>query len=605
MPCFSLYASCVELAFRFERKMPKCQVYLNPETGFLEVECARTNSYLLKRIGTLGWNAARMCWSMGFTLKNVKSLVREFDVDADPDTCEAISELEIQEERVSEILTWDDLKCERDILHLVGVEKAFDVPLRIPKFKSEILRDFQKRGILFALRRGSALICDHMGLGKTLQALGYALMLRAQGKAKQCLVVVLSSLKHNWREEIEKFCTVGCTVVEGTAAQRRKLWRSRSFFLVVSYDILVSDLGMKKRTGVEAKTDAIAPDGFDVIMLDEVHKIKNHTSQRTMAIKFLKSRYRLGLTGTPVDGALLELHSIMEFIQPGVFPRKWEFVDRYCEVERRHGRGSGERGWVKIVGEKNVPDFKRVLRPYYIRRLKDEVVPDMPPKAYSVFYVDLSPKERELYEQYKSDALASTNMDGFTMTVRFKQICDSPELVGEEDVPSSKMEMFLEIIEELALNGFKVLVFSQYLQMCKIMKRVLKEKGYPFLEISGSVRSSKKRQETVKRFNADDTVPFLLCTDAGSHGLNIQASDYVIHYDDSWSPAVMEQREDRSHRIGRVGKVNVIRFVTKDTIEERVIEVLDRKKGMKRQLFTDDQEVVRRMFTTKEIKTLI
>ena len=578
--------------------MSGCYLTYNAKNELLEVECDRRDSRKLKRVGALRWNPSTQRWLFGFTLYNVQAIQNEFDeIGADDETCDRLVALEEQERKVRKIQREDDKKKRERLFTALGIDIDVGSSLRVPGLKLK-LRAFQKRGTIFAVRRGSSLILDEMGLGKTVEAIAYALFMKHYRGAKSCLVVVLAGIKYNWRDEIEKFCNEECTIIEGSVPKRREAWKSDAFFKVISYETFISDMGLRKRPArkgkkSKGKTARLAPRSFDVVMLDEAHKIKNRTSIRARAVKTIKAKYRLGLTGTPIDGQLVELHSIMEFICNGVFPSKTEFVKRYCKTD----------WWGKVTGYKNLKEVRRRMRPYYIRRTKREVAPELPDKVISTVHVELTPSEREVYERYKAEALREdSEINRLALVTRFKQICDSPALVGE-DVVSSKLSMFTELVDEIVLNGRKVLAFSQYEEMCKLIIMELEKRGFDTLHIYGGV-SSKQRQEFVKQFTEDDSKPLLICTDAGSHGLNIQLADYVVHYDDSWSPSVMGQREDRSHRIGRRGVVSVVRFVTVDTIEERVLEVLSRKVKLQKVLGLGDEVVVNKL-SLQQIKGLI
>lgn len=443
------------------------------------------------------------------------------------------------------------------------------------------LFNYQKWGVKCCLQVGDGfLIGDQPGLGKSIQALSIAIQRKNEGLINNCLIVCLASLKYNWLAEIEKFTKEKVLVVDGTAAERRKKWVAEGyFFKIVNYEMIVQDLFVPNESKYKKKfkskktleTEEIKfrkyiRSQFDFIVVDEIHAIKSHDSQRTEALKQLKSKYRLGLSGTPIDGKLEELHSIFEFLKPGLFENKSRFLERHAIFD---AFGS-VRAYIKVQ------EVRDKILPYYLRRLKEKVLHDLPPKLFKDVYVELDKTEYAIYKDLVKGAHEITEEDqAATRILRARQFLDFPELLDMRN-KSNKFLALRDLLEELIdENHEKVIIFTQYKQVLDLILFNLREK-YQCLQIHGDV-DTKDRVEIVNKFNADQAYPILIGTDAMSTGLNIGGANAVIHFEDNFSPAIMQQRNDRAHRATTRHTVTVYRFVTKNTIEERVRKVLGEK----------------------------
>lgn len=438
------------------------------------------------------------------------------------------------------------------------------------------LFNYQKWGIHCGLQVGDGfLIGDQPGLGKSIQSLGIAIKRKIQGEINNCLIVCLASLKYNWTAEIEKFTKERALVIDGTAEERKKKWVAEGyFFKIVNYEILVRDMLVLSTTKTIVDREEIAyrkymQKQFDMIVVDEIHAIKNHTAQRTQAVKQLVAKYRVGLSGTPVDGRLEELHSIFEFLKPGLFESKSRFLEKHAVYDP----------FGSIIAYVQVQEVRDKINPYYLRRLKEKVLKDLPEKLYKDIYVDLAGPEFSLYRDIVKGAHEITEEEqAATRILRARQFLDFPELLDMRN-KSHKFLALRELLEELIdYNNEKVLIFTQYKQVLDMILFNLKGK-YQVLQIHGEV-DSKLRVDLVNQFNTDKKYPILIGTDAMSTGLNIGGASAVIHYDDNYSPAIMQQRNDRAHRATTRHNVTVYRFVCRGTIEENV----RKKLGIKMEL---------------------
>jgi len=303
-----------------------------------------------------------------------------------------------------------------------------------------------------------------------------------------------------------------------------------------------------------------------MVIADEVHYCKTHRAERTRALKKLNARFKVGLSGTPLDGRLEELHSIFEFLQPGLFPSKSKFIEKYAR----------KNYWGAIDHYVNVGEFKSRIRPYYIRRLKKDVLHDLPDKIYQDIWVEFDKKAMQEYQklaQRKHEITEET--EAIVAVIRARQFCDFPEIL-DLDFTSAKYGRLVELLNEIVKqNKHKVIIFSQYKKVVHIINGMLSDE-YNILVFHGDI-PSKKRMELCERFNNEDDAEIMLMTDSGSIGINLQAASYVINFDDNYAPSIMNQRADRAHRIGQKNVVTVIRFICKNTIEERVRKILDKK----------------------------
>lgn len=459
-------------------------------------------------------------------------------------------------------------------------------PPVIPKHLEEVLRPYQKEGIAWLdfLRsyRFGGILADDMGLGKTLQALAFLSTHRTPGKPH--LVVCPKTLIYNWACEAAKFTPdLKVVTIDGTASDRAEAQElSRKADLVItSYSALLADKNWH----------SLATTTYDYVVLDEAQFIKNHASKTAMLVKKLNAEYRLALTGTPLENNVIEVWSIMDFLMPGFLGHHNDFIDRYGKPIMQANDGFA------------LEQLRRKITVFMLRRTKQEVLKELPPKIEQHAPVALSPDQRILYgeilAQVRNSIETTVASNGFARSyihilsglMKLRQVCNHPALLLEENDParkeatSSKMDLAIELIEE-ALAGntvgdeqpHKVLVFSQFTGMLDLLAAELKAKGIPYFLLTGKTQN---RQELVEKFNKDkETCVFLISTKAGGTGLNLASADTVIVIDPWWNPSVERQAIDRAHRIGQTRSVNVYRLITTGTIEEKIQALQSKKKDL-------------------------
>jgi superfamily II DNA or RNA helicase len=427
------------------------------------------------------------------------------------------------------------------------------------------LRPYQIQGAEWLLARArsglGALLADEMGLGKTVQTLA-----AIEALPGTTLVVCPSSLVWNWKREAQRFLPE-LSVLALDGPDREKLFATISThrLVVTSYALLRRDI--ESYRGIT----------FAAVVLDEAQHIKNPDSQNAKAACALTAQSRFILTGTPVENSLRDLWSLFEFILPGYLGSRQDFKERY-ETPLLNG----ERGavWNRL---------SRRLEPYLRRRRKQDILTELPAKIEQVIEVELSPEQKTAYTQLQQAARAqidelqnqssgAARMRVLTALLRLRQACCDLRLLGMQDSPSSKLNALLELVEETIDGGHRGLVFSQFTAMLDIIGSALKDSGISFCRLDGSTPN---RQEVVDRFQNDERIPlFLISLKAGGVGLNLTAADTVIHFDPWWNPAVEAQATDRAHRIGQQRSVTSIKLIARDTVEERVLRMQERKREL-------------------------
>lgn len=442
----------------------------------------------------------------------------------------------------------------------------------IPKSVKATLRDYQHRGFrwLCALRELGlgGLLADDMGLGKTLQTLAFLADVHADPAAGQSLVVAPTSVVHNWIEEAKRFVpSLSIALHHGS---QRGAPDTDAQIIVTSYALMRID-----REHLEQRD-------FAVVVLDEAQAIKTPTSQVAQAARALRARTRIALTGTPIENNLLELWSLMQFAMPGFFGGKAAFTRRYATPIQHHDNADALNA------------LRRRVRPFVLRRLKDEVARELPPRQEQVLYCELGAAQRRLYEKVRTtyaatvmSAVAAKGVGASTIQVlealtRLRQACCDPALLPMAEAAgvkrSAKRERLMETVHALIDDGHRALVFSQWPSLLKLVRADLDQAAIPYLYLDGS---TKERGDLQKRWNRADGPPlFLISLKAGGTGLNLTAADHVIHLDPWWNPAVEQQATDRAHRIGQTRPVMVYKFVARGTVEEKILELQARKRAL-------------------------
>lgn len=478
-----------------------------------------------------------------------------------------------------------DVRCYDDVMafvaerqdeeHRAGIvsgklKKGIHSPLFHRLLKTE-LYPYQKEGALFAVRAGRCLIGDDMGLGKTIQALTSAELMQRLFNIGKVLIVAPTSLKHQWRTEIEKFTNKSVSVVEGLNEERARLYRAESFYKVINYEVVFRDL------------DHIKAWSPDLIILDEAQRIKNWNTRTAKAVKRLESTFAVVLTGTPLENRIEELHSIMEFIDRFHLGPLYRFVHNHRMTD-----GGG-----KVTGYRNLRTIRESLQTVMIRRTKNEVLRQLPGRTDKNFFVPLTREQFVIHDEYRElvaqltakwrrfKFLSDADQKRLMMALNLmRMVSDNTFLVDKKTVHGPKIEELEIVLRELVLeSGEKVVVFTQWLRMAELVQEVLKRNKIGYTHLHGGV-PSKQRRDLISKFHEDPACRVFLSTDAGGVGLNLQAGSVVINMDIPWNPAVLEQRIGRVHRMGQKKPVRVINFVTSGSIEERILELLAFKKSV-------------------------
>lgn len=548
------------------------------------------------------WDAQNKAWRIVFTIANLEALL------------DAIPDISTSEDLAVKVKEQMDKEAKLEKLRVMSKQDT-QVCLRIPGMKLS-LYNYQRLGVMYAAtNRVGLLLADEMGLGKTLQAIGTAMFLKASDGAKKALIVTPASLKFNWPLEIEKFTDEKYVVIDGTPDERVAQWlRDDVFFYVVNFELLLEDLfGGRKFREKKGESDedrqrrldrhekistkakqrrgiltTVRNRVWDVIAVDEAQALKHHGSTRTQNIRELKAKCRMALTGTPMDGRLEELHSLMQFVAPGLLMSKTRFFQRHVETDF----------WGRVTGYKRMGEVSQKIQQFFLRRLKRDVLKDLPDKVYENRLVSLTAEEHKIYKALAEQGHEATeDVLAVVSVIRCKQFCNYPQMVDASCTTTSKMDSFREVLDEVVVqNGHKALVFSQYKEMLNILVPELEKMGIKYMRIDGDTPPI-ERASMQKKFNEDKSLDVMIGTEAMSTGLNFQSADYVINYDDNWSPAIMAQREDRCHRNGQRNVVTVVNFICRDTIEERIRGVIYAKNRVTAQVLGDetDDMVLRRL----------
>ena len=410
------------------------------------------------------------------------------------------------------------------------------------------------------------ILADDMGLGKTVQVLSYLLAMKQNGQTLPSLIVCPASLVLNWAEECQKFTPeLSCVVVDGDAAHRAELAESwpAADLVVTSYDLLRRDEALYE--GQE----------FYACILDEAQAIKNHTTQKYKAVCKVRSRVRFALTGTPVENRLGELWSIFSFLMPGYLPSYKSFCSRF------------EKPIVQEEDQTAVRRLNQLTGPFILRRMKSDVLKELPPKTENVYRIELEEEQRKLYlaavvdarEKLKA-AKPEDKMAVFAVLMRLREICCDPRLIADNwEGGSAKLDACAELVSSAVEGGHRILLFSQFTSMLELLAKRLDAEGISHFTLQGSTPKP-VRAELVRRFNGGEVSVFLISLRAGGTGLNLTAADIVIHYDPWWNVAAQNQATDRAYRIGQQNPVQVYKLIAQDTIEEKIVELQQAKQSL-------------------------
>ena len=475
---------------------------------------------------------------------------------------------------------------------------------KVPRSLCSVLREYQKAGFhwlkTLAHYGFGGILADDMGLGKTLQIISVLASERKNNKPS--IVVCPTSLLYNWENEIFRFAPkLKTQVVSGMPEKRRELLKAPGIdVFITTYDMLKRDVEHYEQFN------------FAYIIADEAQNIKNPGTQAAKSLKQLKGKVRFALTGTPIENTLTELWSIFDFIMPGYLYSAHKFGAMY------------ETPIVKF-GDANVAaKLRQQIAPFVLRRVKESVLKELPEKTETILPAELLPEQKKIYQAtlletigafddiIAQNAFADNRMRILAQLTRLRQICCHPALFLENyDGGSGKLNLAIETIQLALESGHRVLLFSQFTSMLGLIKETLDNteiitpngKQAEYFYLDGAVKS-KDRMEMTERFNAGERELFLISLKAGGAGLNLTGADVVIHYDPWWNPSVMDQASDRAHRYGQKKSVQVFNLVAKDTIEEKIMHLQDKKRGLIDSVITEggsfinllSEEEVRKLF---------
>jgi superfamily II DNA or RNA helicase len=457
-------------------------------------------------------------------------------------------------------------------------------PLKKPRSLKATLRPYQEQGLswlYFIHEIGSGgVLADDMGLGKTIQTIALLLALKAEKKQKSlsALIVAPTSVVTNWVREIERFGPALTTALWHGAGRKEQMSELESSNVIItSYALLRRDIDLLKKLKL------------DYAILDEAQNIKNPMSATAQAAKELQASHRLALTGTPIENRLSEIWSLFEFVSPGLLGPLSRFEEKFA---RPIDQGDSKRA----------ARLRATIHPFILRRTKTEVAKDLPPKIEVDKIVDLAPDQKAIYTQVLREVraqvmgevervgVAKSQLHILAGLTKLRQAACDPRLLGlprefsHED--SGKLSALRELVDEVNSGGHKVLVFSQFVTMLKLVRDALDEDKVRYEYLDGSTTD---RPDRIDRFQTDPTIPvFLISLKAGGSGLNLTAADTVIHFDPWWNPAVEDQASDRAHRIGQKKVVTVYRLVAAGTIEEKILELKQKKKELVASVLSED-----------------
>ena len=454
-------------------------------------------------------------------------------------------------------------------------DRHIDINTKIPKKLNTELRTYQKIGYKWLKTleqyKMGGILADDMGLGKTVQVLTVILSYIQENKekAKNSIIVCPSSLTLNWYNEIQKFTpTIKTLVISGDYLERkRKIETINNYQIVItSYDSLKRDI------------DLYTQYNFKYIVADEAQYIKNNNTKNSKAVKLINAETKFALTGTPIENSLSELWSIFDFIMPGYLYKYKKFKELY------------EIPIIKNQDEEKMNKLKKQIEPFILRRTKSEVLTELPDKTVTILSNEMKEEQYSIYMSYMAQArdeiMYQIDMKGFeksqikilSLLMRLRQICCHPKLfLSEYTGESSKLNQCIEIIQDAVLGEHKILLFSSYTSMFEIIEEQLKKLKINYLKLTGQTKVG-ERIKLVDEFNTNKNIKvFLISLKAGGTGLNLTGADMVIHYDPWWNLSAENQATDRTYRIGQKKNVQVYKLITKNSIEEKIYELQQKK----------------------------
>lgn len=478
---------------------------------------------------------------------------------------------------------------EKENINFIDILKNHKKKITVsaPKELNAVLKDYQLKGLGWMQNKKKqklfGILADEMGLGKTIQAISFLLL----NKREKSMVITQTSLVYNWLEEFKKFApSLKIAFIHGDKQKRISILKDISKYDVVltSYNTLGMDL--------EYYESII----FDNLIIDEGQNIKNPKSQVAKNVKSLKSETRFALTGTPIENNLMELWSIFDFLKPGYLFSEKEFKEKL-------GKG----------GEDELKYLKLIIRPFILRRTKKEVLTELPDKNQWTYYVSMTEKQKKYYksnlDSIKKKAKEENNfVSVLSFLTRLRQIALDPSIVDENyDGGSGKINAILSLIKNSLEENKKTLIFSQFTTVLDKLKKKLETLNINYYYLDGSTKAEERVRLCEKFNNSSEVKIFLISLKAGGTGLNLTSAERVIHFDPWWNPAVENQATDRAHRIGQKNEIEVIKIISKDTIEENMMKLKEEKNRIISSVLSEDNlgDFKGKLLSKKEIEYLL
>ena len=466
-----------------------------------------------------------------------------------------------------------------------------EIPQRpLPSGLETVLRDYQHHGYDWMQflhdHRFHGILADDMGLGKTLQALAYLKDQKDRQGQQANLVLAPTSVVFNWAAEAKKF-TPDLEVLLLSGPERKKYYDR-----IGQADLVLTSYALFRRD-----VEVLSRQSWRSVVLDEAQNIKNFRSKTALLVKELQAEQRWALSGTPLENHLSELWSIFDFLMPG-------FLGSYPHFKRKY-----QIPMESDSGGEQLERLRRRIFPFVLRRLKDEVAKELPPKTEILQYCEMTHEQQKLYQEVlatcRRQVFAEVERQGIeksqvsilTALLRLRQVCCHPELLGpsfqKRGVDSGKMEAFQDLVMEMLSEGHRILVFSQFVEMLALLRSWLEQEKIAYEYLDGRTR---KREEKIRRFSEEPNIPiFLVSLRAGGTGLNLTAADYVIHYDPWWNPAVQDQATDRVHRLGQTKHVFSYKLITKNSVEEKILLLQEKKRFLAKGLLGTDSALGKKL----------
>lgn len=434
------------------------------------------------------------------------------------------------------------------------------------------LYPYQKEGIRFAFRSGKSIIADEMGLGKTIQAIGTAELMRKHRLISSVLIVCPTSLKYQWKKEIERFTDAKAVVVEGNHLVRKKAYEAEEFYKIVSYNSVCNDIKVLKSLYT------------DFLIMDEVQRLKNWNTQIAKAARRIESEYAVLLSGTPLENKLEELYSITQFVDQYRLGPFYQFMDQTVIKSADTG---------KVIGYKSLNTVGEQLKDVLIRRRKRDVALQLPERMDKVLFVPMTEQQREMHDEFQNGVaqlvykwtrnrfLSECDRKRLLLMLsQMRMVCDSTYILDQKSRYDTKVEETMNMLKSVFESGDeKVVIFSQWERMTRLIAIELDKMGIGYEYLHGGV-PSKSRKDMVDNFTELPEKRVFLSTDAGSTGLNLQVASILINLDLPWNPAILEQRIARIYRIGQKRNIQIINLVASQTIEERMLSTLNFKTSL-------------------------